>query len=163
MAQKGIWWSLQPFTSDRESSFAEDSPNRLKQLQVAEGTDKAYALARKYKVNTAWGSDILFSAAIARTQGASLAKMTRWYTAAEALKMATADNARLLGLSGKRSPYPGKLGVVEEGALADLILVDGDPLQDIDLVADPGRKFLVIMKDGDIYKNTLARPLETTP
>ena len=163
MAQKGIWWSLQPFTSDRESTLDEDSPNRLKQLQVAEGTDKAYALARKYKVNTAWGSDILFSAEIARTQGASLAKMTRWYTAAEALKMATADNARLLGLSGKRSPYPGKLGVVEEGALADLILVDGDPLQDIDLVADPGRNFLVIMKDGDIYKNTLARPQETTP
>ena len=163
MAQQGIWWSLQPFTADRESSFAEDSPNRRKQLQVAEGTDKAYALARKYKVNTAWGSDILFSAAIARTQGASLAKMTRWYTPAEVLKMATADNARLLGLSGKRSPYPGKLGVVEEGALADLILVDGDPLQDIDLVADPGRNFLVIMKDGDIYKNTLARSLETTP
>ena len=90
-------------------------------------------------------------------------QFARWYTPAEALKMATADNSRLLALSGRRSPYPGKLGVVEEGALADLILVDGDPLQDIDLVADPGRNFLVIMKDGDIYKNTVARPLETTP
>jgi len=157
MAKKGIWWSLQPFTTDRKSTFAEGSPNRIKQLQVSEGTEKAYALAKKYKVKTAWGTDILFSAEAALTQGASLAKMTRWYTPAEALKMATADNARLLALSGLRSPYSGKLGVVEEGALADLLLVDGNPLQDINLVADPARNFLVIMKDGKIYKNTLPR------
>jgi imidazolonepropionase-like amidohydrolase len=163
MAQKGIWWSLQPFTSDRQSTFEEGSPNRLKQLEVSEGTENAYALARKHKVKTAWGSDILFSAEAARTQGASLAKMARWYTPAEALKMATADNARLLALSGPRSPYSGKLGVVEEGALADLLLVDGDPLQDIDLIADPDSNFLVIMKDGDIYKNTLSRSLEANP
>lgn len=157
MAKKGIWWSLQPFTTDRKSNFAEGSPNRLKQLQVSEGTEKAYALAKKYKVKTAWGTDILFSAEAALTQGASLAKMTRWYTPAEALKMATADNAQLLALSGLRSPYSGRLGVVEEGALADLLLVDGNPLQDINLVADPAKNFLVIMKDGKVYKNTLPR------
>ena len=55
-------------------------------------------------------------------------KMVRWYTPAEALKMATADNAELLALSGPRSPYAGKLGIVQEGALADLLLVDGDPI-----------------------------------
>jgi imidazolonepropionase-like amidohydrolase len=60
-----------------------------------------------------------------------------------------------LTLSGKRNPYPGKLGVVEEGALADLILVDGNPLDDVNLVADPGKNFLVIMKDGAIFKNKL--------
>jgi imidazolonepropionase-like amidohydrolase len=58
-------------------------------------------------------------------------------------------------MSGKRNPYPGKLGVVEEGALADLLLVDGNPLENIALVADPDRNFRVIMKDGRIYKNTL--------
>lgn len=155
MAEKGIWWSLQPFTSDRKSTFAEGSPNRVKQLQVAEGTDRAYALAKKHAVKTAWGSDILFSAEAASSQGAALAKMTRWYTPAEVLKMATADNAELLALSGPRSPYPGRLGVVAEGALADLLLVDGNPLQDINLVADPHSNFLVIMKNGRIYKNTL--------
>ena len=67
--------------------------------------------------------------------------MTRWYTPAEALKMATADNGELLALSGFINPYPGRLGVVEEGALADLLLVDGDPLQDLGLVADPERSF----------------------
>jgi imidazolonepropionase-like amidohydrolase len=69
--------------------------------------------------------------------------------------MATADNAELLALSGQRNPYPGKLGVVEAGALADLLLVDGDPLSNLALLADPARSLLVIMKDGVVYKNTL--------
>jgi imidazolonepropionase-like amidohydrolase len=69
--------------------------------------------------------------------------------------MATADNAELLAMSGRRNPYPGKLGVVEEGALADLLLVDGDPVANIKLIEDPAKNFLVIMKDGRIYKNTL--------
>ena len=55
--------------------------------------------------------------------------------------MATHDNAELLALSGPRSPYPGRLGVVEAGALADLLLVDGDPLENITLVADAGDEF----------------------
>jgi imidazolonepropionase-like amidohydrolase len=45
--------------------------------------------------------------------------------------------------------------VVKEGALADLILVDGNPLENLDLVADPDNNFVIIMKDGVIYKNTL--------
>ena len=50
-------------------------------------------------------------------------------------------------------PYQGKLGVVEEGALADLLLVEGDPIANIRLIEDPERNFRVIMKDGMIYKN----------
>jgi imidazolonepropionase-like amidohydrolase len=69
--------------------------------------------------------------------------------------MATSANAELLALSGLRNPYPGKLGVVEEGALADLLLVDGDPLSNIELIKDPAKNFVVIMKDGKIHKNTL--------
>jgi imidazolonepropionase-like amidohydrolase len=69
--------------------------------------------------------------------------------------MATSTNAELLQLAGKRNPYPGKLGVVEEGAFADLLLVDGDPLSDIGLLADPEKNLLVIMKDGAIFKNTM--------
>jgi imidazolonepropionase-like amidohydrolase len=83
--------------------------------------------------------------------------MVRWYTLAEALKMATADNGELMVLSGYINPYPGKLGVVEVGALADLLLVDGNPLEDINLVANPDKNFVVIMKDGKIYKNTLSK------
>ena len=99
----------------------------------------------------------MFSRALALRQGAILASLARWYTPAEALAMATGTNAELLALSGKRNPYPGKLGVVEQGALADLLLVDGNPLDNIDLIADPGKTFVVIMKDGKVYKNALAR------
>ena len=58
-------------------------------------------------------------------------------------------------MSGKRNPYPGNLGVIEEGALADLLLVDGDPMADIKLIEDPAKNFVVIMKDGKIFKNNL--------
>jgi imidazolonepropionase-like amidohydrolase len=112
-------------------------------------------MAKKYKIKIAWGTDTLFDATVAATQGAQLAKMVRWYTPAEVLKMATADNAELLALSGQRSPYAGRLGIVEEGALADLLLVDGDPIADINLIADPASNLVVIMKDGKIYKNSL--------
>jgi imidazolonepropionase-like amidohydrolase len=155
MADKGIWWSLQPFVDDRPSPYPEGSPNRVKQLEMFSGTDNAYALAKKYRIRTAWGTDTLFDAAVAAQQGDQLAKMVRWYTPFEALKMATADNADLLALSGARSPYPGKLGVVREGALADLLVVDGDPLANLALVADAAKNFVVIMKDGKLYKNLL--------
>ncbi len=155
MAEKGIWWSLQPFIG--ESRYPEGSPNRAKQLTMFAGTDTAYALAKKYRIKTAWGTDSLFDAETARQQGQDLAKMTRWYTPTEVLVMATSGNAGLLALSGLRSPYAGKLGVVAPGALADLILVDGDPVKDISLVADAARNFLVIMKDGKVYKNMVSR------
>jgi imidazolonepropionase-like amidohydrolase len=126
-------------------------------MQVVAGTERAYTLAKKYGIKTAFGTDVLFSADAATRQGAMLTKLTRWYTAPEILKMATSTNAELLALSGLRSPYPGKLGVVEEGALADLILVDGNPLENIQLIADPAKAFFVIMKDGRVVKNLVPR------
>jgi imidazolonepropionase-like amidohydrolase len=81
--------------------------------------------------------------------------MKRWYTSSVILKMATGTNAELLALSGPRSPYPDKVGVIETGAYADLLLVEGDPTANIDLVADAEKNFRVIMKDGRIFKNTL--------
>jgi imidazolonepropionase-like amidohydrolase len=155
MADKGIWWCLQPLLDDADWTPLTGS-RRVKQLSVAQGTDVAYALAKKYKVKTAWGTDLIFSPELASSQGEMLAKLVRWYRPGEVLKMATGDNAELLALSGLRSPYAGKLGVVEEGALADLLLVDGDPLANIKLIEDPARNFLVIMKDGNIYKNHTA-------
>ena len=117
------------------------SVQRAKADEVWPGIARTYELAKKYKIKTAWGTDVLFSRALAQQQGAILASLTRWYTPAEALAMATSTNAELLALSGKRNPYPGKLGVVEQGALADLLLVDGNPLENINLVADPGQEF----------------------
>jgi imidazolonepropionase-like amidohydrolase len=157
MADRGMWLSIQPFPDEMAHVFPEGSHERAKAQEVLAATERAYGLAKKYGLKTAFGTDILFSQALAQRQGALLAKLARWYTPAEALVMATGTNAQLLAMSGKRNPYPGKLGVVEEGALADLLLVDGNPIENITLVADPVKNFVLIMKDGRIFKNTLPK------
>src|SRR5215831_4537059 len=156
MAEKGIWLSTQPLPEALRLGFPVGSVQRDKADEVWPGIARTYALARKYNIKTAWGTDVLFSRALAQRQGAILASLGRWYTPTEALIMATSTNGELLAMSGKRNPYRGaKLGVVEEGAFADLLLVDGNPLENLNLVADPGRNFVVIMKDGKVYKNSL--------
>ena len=155
IAERGVWLSIQPLPEELANAFPPGSQQRAKAAEVFAGTDVAYRLARKHKLKTAWGTDILFSPGLARRQGELLVKLERWYTPAETLVMATGTNAELLAVSGKRNPYPGKLGVVEEGALADLLLVDGDPLKNLRLIADPARKFVVIMKDRNVYKNLM--------
>ena len=87
----------------------------------------------------------------------------------EVLKQMTSTAGELLALSGPRNPYAasGKLGVIEEGAAADILLVDGNPLEDIFVLGANKQWFdaapqyqeietlKVIMKDGVIYKNSL--------
>jgi imidazolonepropionase-like amidohydrolase len=155
IAEKGVWLSLQPLPEEMRQNLREGSVERAKAEEVWPGIGRAYEFAKKYKLKTAWGTDVLFSQALAQRQGAILASLVRWYTPAEALAMATGTNGELLALSGKRNPYPGKLGVVEQGALADLLLVDGDPIANIKLIEEPAKNFVVIMKDGKIFKNTL--------
>jgi imidazolonepropionase-like amidohydrolase len=154
MSDKDVWLSIQPFLGE-DDTVPLTGPSRTKMLQVFAGTDNAYKLAKAHMLKTAFGSDLLFSDRLTMRQGTMLTHLTRWYANSEILMMATATNGELLGLSGPRNPYPGKLGVLEEGALADLLLVDGDPIENIDLVADPDRNFLIIMKDGRIYKDKL--------
>jgi len=154
MAQKGVWWSMQPMEISGEDAFKFESPiSTAKYEQCVAGLEKAIRYAKKYNVKTVFGTDMLFDPVLAAKQGKFLAKMQKWYTPYEALKIATHDNGQLLKLSGPRDPYPGELGVVKEGALADLILVDGNPLENLGLVADADKNFVVIMKGGKIYKN----------
>lgn len=155
MAEKDIWWSLQPFIEDGTSPFPEGSPNRLKQQEMYAGTDRAFALAKKHGVKIAFGTDKLFDARAAAMQNNNLVRMKRWFTPVEVLRLVTSGNAGLLALSGNRSPYAGKLGVIEAGALADLLIVDGDPTVNLELLEDPARNLVLIMKDGRVYKNTL--------
>ncbi|MGA7356505.1 MAG: amidohydrolase family protein [Candidatus Cybelea sp.] len=154
IADKDAWLSLQPFVDD-EFTPALTGKNREKQLQIFAGTDAAYGYAKKYGLKTAFGTDMLFEPALTQHQNAKLVTLKRWYEPAEVLIMATGTNAELLALSGPRNPYPGKLGVVEEGALADLLLVNGDPIADLDLIKDPQTNFSLIMKDGTIFKDEL--------
>ncbi len=156
IADKGAWFSSQPFLLDEDANpYPPGSANAAKQAMVAQGTDAAFGFARTYKLKTAWGTDTLFSPQQTVKQGKKLAKMVRWYTPAEVLAMATSANAELCAMCGPRNPYPAKLGVIEDGAFADILLVDGDPIADIQLIADPSKNLVVIMKDGRIFKNTL--------
>lgn len=156
MAENGVWWSMQPMELEGPISLKFESPvSTAKYEALVENLEAAIASAKKHNVKTAFGTDILFDPELGKKHGMFLARMAKWYTPYEALKMATSGNAELLKLCGPRDPYPGELGVVKEGALADLILVDGNPLENLDLVANPDKNFVVIMKDGKIYKNTL--------
>ncbi|MCV2889458.1 metal-dependent hydrolase family protein [Ruegeria aquimaris] len=156
MAEKGAWLSVQPLIDDEDAFTFNNPASAAKWIEATDGTDRVIPLAKEIGVKMAFGTDMLFDPATAAKQGKFLAKMTRWFTPYEALKMATSDNAELLMLAGPRHPYQeGALGVIAEGAYADLILVDGNPLEDLGLVADPNANFDVIMKNGVIYKNSL--------
>lgn len=154
MAKKGVWLSIQPLLND-EDAFPFTGENQRKWIEATDGTDNVYKLAKKHNVKIAFGTDLLFDPTLGPKQGKFLAKLKKWFTPAEALRIATSTNAELLALCGPRNPYKdGPLGVVAEGAYADLLLVDGNPLENLDLVANPEKNFVVIMKDGKIYKNT---------
>jgi imidazolonepropionase-like amidohydrolase len=83
------------------------------------------------------------------------------------LRAATSTAGELLAMSGKLSPYPkGKLGLIEKGAYADILLVDGNPLENLSVIGakelwyqapprDGVETINLIMKDGKVYKNTL--------
>jgi len=156
MKKKGAYLSMQPILDDEDAiQFPEGSFSRQKYIEVTEGTDRVYRLAKEIGVKIVFGTDTLFDPALAEKQGKQLAKLGRWFTPVEALRQATSTAGELLALSGPRSPYrDGPLGVIKAGAYADLILVDGNPLEDLDLVADPAANFDLIMKDGVIYKDT---------
>ncbi|WP_291749504.1 amidohydrolase family protein [Bauldia sp.] len=157
MLDRGAYLSMQPVLNDEDAiPFPPGSPNQAKFEQVTEGTETVYPLAKQVGVKIVFGTDTLFDPELAKKQGKQLAKLSRWFTPVEALRQATSTAGELLALSGPRNPYPdGKLGVIEPGAYADLILIDGNPLENLDLVADPAGNFDLIMKDGAIYKNTL--------
>ncbi|TNB49622.1 amidohydrolase family protein [Martelella lutilitoris] len=151
----GTWWSIQPFLADEDSNPQGTEQQRQDQRNIAEGTVRCFEWADKFNIERmVWGTDILFNPAKTNSQGRQLAKLAEWFSPATVLKMATSRTGELLQLSGVRNPYRGRVGVIEAGAFADMLLIDGNPLEDISLIADPDN-MAVIMKDGRFFKNTL--------
>jgi imidazolonepropionase-like amidohydrolase len=154
MKEKGAWLSPQPMAL-KDMEWA-DPISAAKYKQVIDAVDALYPKAKKVGVNLAFGTDQLLDAAKAHQQSDYLVRLGKWFSPYEVLKIATSENARLLEMSGPRHPYQeGPLGVVKKGAYADLIIVDGNPLENLELVGDPEKNFVLIMKDGKIYKNTI--------
>jgi imidazolonepropionase-like amidohydrolase len=156
MADAGVWWSIQPFLADEDANPKSDPRSVAKQREVAEGTVRAFELGRTHKVRMSFGTDTLFNAAGVGKTGRQLNKFTRYMSPLDALHLATGAAGELLALSGPRAPYDGRLGVIAEGALADLLVVDGDPAASLDWLETPQTSLRVILKGGRIVKQTLS-------
>ncbi|RJL20565.1 metal-dependent hydrolase family protein [Paracoccus siganidrum] len=152
MADHGTWWSIQPFLADEDANQYADPKAQAGQRMVAEGTVRAFELAQAHGVDWAFGTDILYGGG--ESQGRQLAKLARFMSPLEALYRATGAAGELLALSGPRAPYDGRLGVIAEGALADLLVVEGDPEADLSWLADTGNLRLIV-KNGRIHKDSL--------
>ncbi|MDM7457860.1 MAG: amidohydrolase family protein, partial [Paracoccus sp. (in: a-proteobacteria)] len=155
MAEADVWWSIQPFLADEDANQYTDPRSQAKQQQVAEGTVRAIEQGRAEGVRMAFGTDVLFNPRGASSQGRQLAKLTRFMSPLEALHMATGAAGELLAMSGDRAPYEGQLGVIKQGALADILVWDGDPETDLDFLADPDASLRLVMKGGRVYKEEL--------
>lgn len=152
MADNDTWWSIQPFLADEDSNTYTDPKAIAAQKAVADGTVQAFDWADKHKVNWAFGTDILFGGG--ESQGRQLAKLAKFMSPLAALHRATGAAGDLLALSGARAPYDGRLGVIAEGAFADLLVIDGDPETSLDWLADTAN-LRVILKGGRMFKNSL--------
>jgi len=155
LVEKGAFLSTQTgvFLSDPPESWSEATKNR--QRQAKEGLDNMFKLAKKYNAKILIGSDYVDNGEQKKEQSYELSNRLPWWTAPEILKQATSGNAEVLYFSGPRNPYPGKLGVIEKDAFADILLIKGDPTKDLTLFHDSENNIQLIMKDGEIYKNTL--------
>lgn len=154
IAEKGAFLSTQTgvYLQEPAADWSEDQ--KAKQLEAQQGLDQLMTLAKKYNLKIAVGTDLVGPTEKYK-QAFELTNRLKWFTPYEILNQTLVNNAELLSWSGPRNPYPGKLGVIEEGAYADILLVDGNPLEDLTLFNNPEEKLLLIMKDGRIYKNTL--------
>jgi len=154
MADEGIWLSFQPFTSCHEPNLTDAQNER--QAIVCQGTANVYEMIKAMPdLKVTHGTDTYLNPPNgAKDDVKQMERLLKWFTPYEILKMSTSNVGELVKLTGARNPYPNDLGVVKEGAYADLLLVDGNPLEDLTLITNSDH-LKVIMKDGKIYKNTL--------
>lgn len=127
---------------------------REKSQLVSAGLDRMMQLAKKHGVRVAFGTDVFGASRVFAWESREFGARLRWFTPLEILRQATSINGELLALSGPRNPY-GKLGVIEPGAMADLLVVDGNPLEDIRVLERPDETLRLIMKDGRVIASRL--------
>ncbi len=128
-----------------EFNFPAVSMAKLK--DVRDAGLRSLELAREAGVSIGFGTDLLGETH--HYQSLEFSIRAEAMTPMDVIKSATSVNAALLNRSGE-------LGVVKAGARADLIVVDGDPLSDLNLLQDQGAHLPLIMKDGYIHKDASA-------
>jgi imidazolonepropionase-like amidohydrolase len=124
------------------------SPSQMEKVQIVlDAGARSLELAQRHGVKMGLGTDLVSDTTEAQPR--ELAIRGEILPVADVLRSATLIGAEIVRMTGK-------LGVVAEGAIADLLAVDGDPLQDLALLGDDGRHLAMIMKQGKLYKNRLA-------
>ena len=145
------------------------TPQYIKGKEFQRDSKDFVEIVKKVQPNLVMAIDVVFLAGAPARSARDFEKFAfaRFFGNLQTLRSMTSVPGELMGLTGKNNPYPGKLGVIEKGALADILLVDGNPLEDITVLganskyldAEPRERGIetirVIMKDGKIYKNTL--------
>lgn len=155
IAEKGAWLSIQPFENGDNILSDEQQAKAAESLGGA-GWQAGVRLAKKHGVKVAFGTDLFSRTRTSRTENAMLPRFGAIYSNAEVLRIATSGNCELFARSGRRNPYrQAPLGVIREGAWADMLLVRGNPLDDLRLLEDFERNLLLIVKDGVIHKNLM--------
>ncbi|MFM2598791.1 amidohydrolase family protein [Vibrio fortis] len=157
--EKGIWVIPSYFTSSLIAERKIPLPNEetyRKTERVGKAMFKSAELIKKYDIqNIAFGTDCVGETDVHATQLNELGAIEQVFDTITALRMATSNCGRLFEMSTYQHPYQeGKLGQVVEGAYADLLIIDGNPLEGVACVANTDTQKL-IMKDGKVYKNTL--------
>jgi imidazolonepropionase-like amidohydrolase len=161
LAEKNVFLSTQAllFSGALANAFSQfgtrsaapaDVARRAKSEMVSAGLDQMMALAKRHRVKIALGTDLFGPPALFAAQARELGARLKWFSSPEILIQATGNNGELLALSGPRNPY-GRLGVLEAGALADLLIVEGNPLEDVRVLEDE-KNLRFIIKDGKVYK-----------
>ncbi|MGR4998419.1 amidohydrolase family protein [Vibrio celticus] len=156
---KGIWVIPSYFTSSLIAERKIPLPNEetyRKTERVGKAMFKSAELIKKYDIqNIAFGTDCVGETNVHATQLNELGAIEQVFDTITALRMATSNCGRLFEMSTYQHPYQeGKLGQIVEGAYADLLIIDGNPLESVACVANTETQKL-IMKDGKVYKNTL--------
>jgi len=130
---------------------------KLKGVRVGESARKAAKMMNEHGVFMIGGSDMFSPSLVERIQEDLTCEVGVGYTPAQALEHWTDNAGIVLKWSGPKDPYPTyALGTIKEGAYADVLLWDGNPLDDIKVILDEDKREFV-MKDGLVYKKTVVK------
>jgi imidazolonepropionase-like amidohydrolase len=154
MQENDIWLSPQVLIFENEI-VGLNADQQRKQQQALEGIDDMMKAVNKIGFEKiVFGADIVTNMGLLERIGEEFMLRSQWFEPIEILRQVTSRGGELMALSGPRNPY-GKLGVIEVGAVADILVVEGNPLEDISVMTQPRENFKVILQGGSVYKNEL--------
>ncbi len=151
MQKNNVWLSPQVIVFT-EFPATLNALQRAKLDYVARGLDALFQNVKKAGFqNIVFGTDIVMDPKLVQGMNREFTHRAKWFSPLEVLQQATSKGGEMLALSGKRTPYAGQIGLIAEGALADILLIRGDPLQDLSILTDPDRN-LAVIKTGKYLK-----------